>query len=84
MREEHRKNKASAALVLKAMWADIFGKTKKCQTRRNFLASFLESYYERAYRYVEENIDKPVLRKLRNNIPLTQEDWNSLEQIFCT
>lgn len=28
MREEHRKNKASAALVLKAMWADIFGKTK--------------------------------------------------------
>lgn len=44
--------------------------------------SNLESYYERGYRYVEENIDKPVLHKLRNNIPLTQEDWNSLEQIF--
>ena len=44
--------------------------------------SNLESYYERAYRYVEENIDKPVLHKLRNNIPLTQEDWKSLEQIF--
>ncbi len=42
----------------------------------------LESYYERAYRYVEANIDKPVLNKLRNNIPLTEEDWKSLEQIF--
>ena len=44
--------------------------------------SNLESYYERAYRYVEENLDKPVLHKLRNNVPLTQEDWNILEGIF--
>ena len=44
--------------------------------------SNLESYYERAYRYVEENSDEPALYKLRNNIPLDQEDWETLERIF--
>lgn len=42
----------------------------------------LESYYERAYRYVEENADEPALHKLKNNIPLDQEDWDALERIF--
>lgn len=42
----------------------------------------LESYYERAYRYVEQNSDVPALQKLRNNIPLLQEDWDALERIF--
>lgn len=45
-------------------------------------ASNLESYYERARRYVDENADEPVLNKLKNNIPLDQEDWDSLERIF--
>ena len=44
--------------------------------------SNLESYYERARRYVDENADEPVLNKLKNNIPLDQEDWDSLERIF--
>ncbi len=42
----------------------------------------LEDYYARASRYVTENEDKPILNKLRNNIPLTKEDWNELENIF--
>lgn len=42
----------------------------------------LEDYYARASRYVTENEDKPVLSKLRNNIPLTKEDWDELENIF--
>ena len=42
----------------------------------------LESYYERAYRYVEENANEPALYKLKNNIPLDQEDWAALERIF--
>ena len=45
-------------------------------------ASSLESYYERARRYVDENADEPVLNKLKNNIPLDQEDWDALERIF--
>ena len=44
--------------------------------------SSLESYYERANRYVEENMNEPVLQKLRNNIPLKPEDWDALERIF--
>lgn len=44
--------------------------------------SNLEGYYERAARYVSENEDKPVLNKLRNNIPLTPDDWSELEEIF--
>jgi len=44
--------------------------------------SNLESYYERARRYVDENYDEPALNKLRNNIPLDEEDWETLERIF--
>lgn len=44
--------------------------------------STLEGYYERASRYVTENEDKPALHKLKNNIPLSQEDWSELERIF--
>lgn len=44
--------------------------------------SNLEGYYERASRYVTENEDKPVLYKLKNNIPLSKEDWDELEKIF--
>ncbi len=44
--------------------------------------SNLECYYERASRYVTENEDKPVLYKLKNNIPLSKEDWDELEKIF--
>ena len=42
----------------------------------------LESYYERANRYVRENADEPAIHKLRNNIPLTEDDWAALERIF--
>ena len=42
----------------------------------------LESYYERARRYVDENYDEPALNKPRNNIPLDEEDWKTLERIF--
>ncbi len=45
-------------------------------------ASSLESYYERARRYVDQNENEPVLSKLRNNIPLDSEDWSILERIF--
>jgi len=44
--------------------------------------SNLESYYERAYRYIEENANEPALLKLKQNIPLNAEDWESLERIF--
>jgi len=44
--------------------------------------SNLDSYYERASRYVTENEDKPALHKLKNNIPLSREDWSELEGIF--
>lgn len=44
--------------------------------------SNLESYYERASRYVTENEDNPALHKLKNNIPLSPEDWSELEGIF--
>ncbi|MGL5437394.1 MAG: DEAD/DEAH box helicase family protein [Lachnospiraceae bacterium] len=42
----------------------------------------LESYYRRANRYVEEHSDKSSLKKLKNNEPLTDADWNELETIF--
>jgi type I restriction enzyme R subunit len=42
----------------------------------------LESYYRRAAKYVEENADKPALKKLRANEHLTDADWSELEQIF--
>ena len=42
----------------------------------------LESYYRRAAKYVEEHADKPALKKLKNNEPLTDSDWSELEQIF--
>lgn len=42
----------------------------------------LEAYYQRAERYVQENEGKPSIQKLKNNEPLTDEDWNELEEIF--
>ena len=42
----------------------------------------LEGYYERANRYVRENEYHPLLTKLRNNIPLSAEEWEELERIF--
>jgi type I restriction enzyme R subunit len=42
----------------------------------------LESYYRRANRYVEENGDKQSIQKLKNNQPLSEEDWDELERIF--
>jgi len=42
----------------------------------------LENYYRRANRYIEENGDKHSLQKLKNNQPLSNEDWDELEQIF--
>jgi type I restriction enzyme R subunit len=41
-----------------------------------------ESYYERAHRYVTDNIDKASIRKLRENEPLTDDEWTELERIF--
>ena len=42
----------------------------------------LESYYRRANKYVVEHENKPCLTKLKNNEPLTKEDWSELETIF--
>ena len=42
----------------------------------------LEGYRERANRYVKENEGHPLLTKLRNNIPLSPEEWAALEHIF--
>ena len=44
--------------------------------------SVLDSYYERAERYVNENLSNPVLFKLRSNMKLTDDDWKELEHIF--
>lgn len=44
--------------------------------------SNLDSYYERANRYVLENENVPVIQKLKNNVPLDDADWSMLEQIF--
>jgi type I restriction enzyme R subunit len=41
-----------------------------------------ESYYARAQRYVSANIDKTSLRKLRENQPLTDDEWAELERVF--
>lgn len=41
-----------------------------------------EAYYQRADRYVKENEERPSIRKLKNNEPLTDCDWNELEDIF--
>jgi len=42
----------------------------------------LDNYYERAYRYVKENENTPVLLKLKNNTPLDNNDLAVLEEIF--
>jgi len=42
----------------------------------------MESYYQRANRYIEENGDKSSIQKLKNNIPLDNSDWDELEEIF--
>lgn len=41
-----------------------------------------EAYYQRAERYIQENEKKPSIHKLKNNEPLTNDDWNELEEIF--
>ena len=41
-----------------------------------------ESYYERARRYIDGNMDKSSIRKLKNNEPLDDEEWTELERIF--
>ena len=41
-----------------------------------------ESYYARAQRYVTDNIDKASIRKLRENKPLSDDEWSELERIF--
>jgi type I restriction enzyme R subunit len=42
----------------------------------------MEGYYQRAERYVRENENKPAIKKLKNNEPLSGDDWNNLEEIF--
>jgi type I restriction enzyme R subunit len=42
----------------------------------------MEGYYQRAERYVKENENKPAINKLKNNQPLSEADWNELEEIF--
>ena len=44
--------------------------------------SALDDYYERAFRYVHENENHPVLVKLKNNLPLDNSDMADLEKIF--
>jgi type I restriction enzyme R subunit len=41
-----------------------------------------EDYRKKVNRYIEENHDHIVIHKLRNNIPLTENDYKSLEHIF--
>lgn len=42
----------------------------------------MENYYQRAYRYITENSEKTSLQKLKNNQPLSAEEWDELEEIF--
>ena len=42
----------------------------------------LDDYYDRALHYVKENENNPVLLKLKNNLPLDDSDFASLEEIF--
>ncbi|AZK48459.1 DEAD/DEAH box helicase family protein [Paenibacillus lentus] len=41
-----------------------------------------DSYKQKVNRYIEQNRDNIAIHKLRNNVPLTQVDYESLEQIF--
>ena len=41
-----------------------------------------EDYKLKVNRYIEENKNNEVIYKLRNNIPLSQEDFKELEMIF--
>lgn len=41
-----------------------------------------ESYYARAQRYITDNINKASIYKLRENEPLTEDEWIELERIF--
>jgi len=42
----------------------------------------LETYYQRAARYIAENETNPSILKLKNNENLTDTDWVELERIF--
>jgi len=42
----------------------------------------LEDYKLKVNRYIEENKNSIAIHKLRNNIPLTEEDYKTLERIF--
>jgi type I restriction enzyme R subunit len=53
---------------------------KECERFVNDPA--MEGYYQRAERYVRENENRPSIKKLKNNEPLRDEDWNELEEIF--
>ncbi|MDO5538270.1 MAG: type I restriction-modification enzyme R subunit C-terminal domain-containing protein, partial [Desulfovibrionaceae bacterium] len=41
-----------------------------------------ESYEQKVNRYIEEHRDTEAIRKLTQNIPLTQQDYEELERIF--
>lgn len=43
-----------------------------------------EAYRLKVNRYIEENKDHIAIHKLRNNIPLTQKDYEDLERIFTS
>jgi type I restriction enzyme R subunit len=43
-----------------------------------------EAYRIKVNRYIEENKDHIAIHKLRNNIPLTQKDYEELERIFTS
>ena len=49
---------------------------------RNPKDNTFESYYERARRYITDNMDKSSIQKLKNNEPLTEIEWVELERIF--
>jgi type I restriction enzyme R subunit len=42
----------------------------------------LETYYQRAERYITDNANKTAIAKLKNNDPLVEADWEELERVF--
>ena len=56
------------------------------KVRRDINTSYesLQSYKDRVESYVRKNKNQLTINKLRNNIPITKQELNSIEEIFFT
>ncbi len=66
---------------------DIFTNLKDEELERSILKEFEadavhENYKLKVNKYIEDNKDNIAIHKLRNNIPLNEEDYKILEKIF--